>query len=186
MPNHMVSAGRPLSGYGMRHGTGAIQTGRRRVLQVALVALVAGGCKSTPPPPAPTVVRGTIRTFASANPAQSGRPSPVVVRLYELKSTAAFDTADFFTLFDKDQATLGADLAGKDEVTLPPGESKPFERRLQPGSRYIAVVVAFSQIERARWRATVAIPEAKTTDLSIEVGAHEVTLKTAPVPAPKR
>lgn len=151
-----------------------------------LLAMLAAGCKSPPPPPPPTVVRGTIQTLPSANPDPRGRPSPVVVRLYELKSTAAFDTADFFTLYDKDQATLGGDLAGKDEAALPPGGSKPFERTLQPGSRYIAVVVAFSQIERSRWRATVAIPAAQTTELSVEVGAREVTLKAQPAPASKR
>ena len=41
----------------------------------------------------------------------------------ELKSLAAFNSADFFSIYDKESETLGGDLNGKEELRLKPGET---------------------------------------------------------------
>lgn len=144
----------------------------------AAVLMLAAACKSPPPPPPPTAVKVSVAVLASANPDSSGRPSPVMVRVYELKSTAAFDSADFFTLYGKDQATLGADLNAKSEFLLRPGDSRSFEQVVQPGTKFIAVVAAYRDIERSRWRATAPVPPNKTTPLTVKIGAADVVMET--------
>ncbi|SAL79202.1 putative lipoprotein [Caballeronia terrestris] len=147
----------------------------RRACLVALLCVIVAGCKSPPPPPPPTVVKLTVSVLATANPDRSGRPSPIVVRVYELKSTAAFDSADFFTLYAKDQAALGADLNAKNEFLLRPGESKTLDPApVQPGTKFIAVVAAFRDIERSRWRATFPVPPNKTSPVAVKVDAADV------------
>src|SRR3974390_3469030 len=100
---------------------------------LACAALIACGSKPPPPPPAPppppppTVVEARFVTTAAPNPDPNGRPLPVVVRVYELKSTAAFDSADFFSLWDKDQGTLGPEMISRDEYSMTPNEEKKFE-----------------------------------------------------------
>jgi len=152
----------------------------RGVLPVlGLLLLMLGACKSPPPPPPPpppTIVRLSVIALAGVNPDRSGRPSPILVRVYELKSTAAFDSADFFTLYGKDQATLGADLNAKNEFLLRPGDTKSVEQPVQPGTKFIAVVAAYRDIERSRWRATAPVPPNRTTPLTVRADAADVTI----------
>ena len=71
----------------------------RSLLPLACSLALAVGCGGPP------LLRGAINADPSVNPDRGGRPSPIVVRVYELKSVAAFNSADFFSLFDKEQET---------------------------------------------------------------------------------
>jgi type VI secretion system protein VasD len=142
-------------------------------------ALLLGlvGCASKPPaPPPPTVIQATIDVAANVNPDANGRPSPVVFKVYELKSLAAFNAADFFALFDKDKETLGAELLNREEYRLMPGEKRQFERKLQPDTRYIGAMAAFRDLGRAQWRATMTVVPEKTTVVTIKLDGDNVTI----------
>ena len=60
--------------------------------------------------------------------------------------------ADFFSLFEKDQATLGAEMVQREELLLRPGESKKLELTLAADAKAIGVMAAYRDLERARWR----------------------------------
>ncbi|KIG09302.1 putative lipoprotein [Caballeronia concitans] len=145
--------------------------------------LAVAACKSPPPPPAPTIVRISVNALDGVNPDHTGRPSPVVVRVYELKTTAAFDSADFFTLYGKDQATLGGDLNAKNEFLLKPGESRSVEQTVQPGTKFVGVMAAYRDIERSRWRITEPVPPNQTTVMNVRVDAADVSIAAQAVPA---
>ena len=49
------------------------------------------------------------------NPNAEGRASPLVVRIYELKSFSIFKNADFMSLYEKDDQVLGRELVNKEE-----------------------------------------------------------------------
>src|SRR5262249_59176366 len=70
-----------------------------RLLLACGIAL-AVGCGSRPP-----LLRGSIAVDSNVNPDRAGRPSPIVVRGYELKSVPAVHGADFFPPFAHQQAT---------------------------------------------------------------------------------
>lgn len=144
---------------------------------VLAAALLVGACASKPPPPpAPGVVEMSLHATASLNPDPSGQPAPVVVRIYELAASGAFSGADFFLLFDKEAATLGADLKGRQEVTLLPGETRTLTLPLADGTRRIGVAVAFRDIDHADWRAAVEVPGHRTTKLDATLSGVGVTL----------
>jgi type VI secretion system protein VasD len=126
-----------------------------RVAVAGLVALLAA-CAG-PAPPKPTIVAATLQAAANVNPDAHKRASPLVVRIYELKSSAAFDAADFLSLYERDQATLAAEMGAREEFTLRPGDTKPWEKTVGPDVRYIGVIAAFRDIERARWKALVPV-----------------------------
>lgn len=153
-----------------------------RVLQgLALaVSVVLAGCSSTPPPPKPTSVKATVQAAPNVNPDARKRASPLVVRIYELKSSAGFDAADFLSLYDRDQATLAADLVGREEFTMRPGESRPWEKVLGPEVRFIGVMAAYRDIERARWKTLITIkPNARNV---ITINAEDISLSASVVP----
>src|SRR5271155_5434729 len=84
------------------------------LLMISCATLTA--CKSAPPkPPKPQVVKLIVSASTDVNPDALGRPSPVVVRIYQLKDDAAFKDADFFALYDKEQPTLAASLISREE-----------------------------------------------------------------------
>ena len=139
-------------------------------LLVALAALLASGaCAKAPPPPAlpPITIAAppetrtksamTLLASADTNPDASGRPSPIVVRVYQLKTDAAFKGADFFALYDDDQKVLGAELISRDEYVLAPSERKTIDVSVSRDARFIGALAAFRD-RNAQSRTLVPAP----------------------------
>ena len=90
--------------------------------------------------------------------------------MYELKSSALFEAADFVSLYDKDQATLGAEMIGRDEVVMRPGETQVIAVKTLPAdAKFIGVVAAYRELERARWRTLVPLVPNKVNLLTIQL-----------------
>lgn len=140
-------------------------------LLLALGAVLAVGCGSSPP-----LLKGAITVDSNVNPDRAGRPSPIVVRIYELKAVAAFNGADFFALFDNEQATLSSELVGREEFQLQPGEKREYKRQLQPETKFVGVVGAFRDLEQARWRQAVPVPSKSSPTITIGLQARAVTV----------
>ena len=125
------------------------------------------------PPPAPSPKPSTLSinvvTSDNINPDARNRPSPVVVRVYELKSAAQFDSTDFVSLYEKDQALLGADIVVRDEFVLRPGETKAINKLLAADTKFIGVLAAFRELERARWRGLVALVAGKNNAVTVNL-----------------
>lgn len=154
----------------------------RRAASVALSMLgmlLAVGCASGPPKP-PSIA-GSVVASPALNLDVRQRASPVVLRLYELKSAALFETADFVSLFDKDQATLAGEMLGREELVMQPGETRAIAARpLSPDAKFIGVMAAFRDLERARWRAVVPVIPARTNVLLIQLDASAVQASATP------
>lgn len=110
----------------------------------------------------------TIQLSAGAalNPDARQRPSPLVVRVYELKSAAPFEGADFVSLNDKDAAVLGADLVKREEFVMRPGDARQIAHELAPETCCVGVMAAFRDLERARWRAVVSLVPARDNNVT--------------------
>lgn len=133
--------------------------------------LILSACATKP---AVTPVTLTVVASANVNPDARNRASPILVRVYSLKSTGTFDSADFFSLFEKDQATLGAELVQREEILLKPGDSKLLKMTLAADVKAIAVMGAYRDLERARWRAVRSVEPGKPLDLKVMFAAQEV------------
>ncbi|MGF1717461.1 type VI secretion system lipoprotein TssJ [Photobacterium chitinilyticum] len=111
------------------------------------------------------------------NPDLKGRSSPVVVKVFELSSKTIFETRDFFALYDDPENYLGPDLILKNEFELAPGSEHKYELSLAPGSRYAGILVAYRDIENARWREVVEIDSSEYRTVHINVGELAVFIK---------
>ncbi len=140
-------------------------------------ALVAG-CASSPPKP--TLVNGTIQAAANLNPSVSQRPSPLMLRVYELRSPTAFNQADFMGLYSAEQAALGGDLLAREEMTLQPGETRPYNKTLNPETRFVGVFAAYRDLERARWRTVVAVQPNQAQKLTIRADGLALSAQVTP------
>jgi len=132
-------------------------------LLTGCAALVA--CSSPPPKPQPVNLKLNITASADVNPDAQNRPSPVVIRIYQLKDDAGFKGADFFALYDKEEATLAAALVSRVEFELAPGEKKTVDYSVSPDTRFVGVAAAYRDIRNAQWRAESGTVEKGVADL---------------------
>jgi type VI secretion system protein VasD len=131
-----------------------------------LALVLLSSCKtkpppSLPPPPPPKPVIAHVSAVGSdqLNPDGSSRPSPVVLRLFLLHSSAEFNEAGFGALYDKEQETLGASLLGHEQTLLHPGETWHIDLQMNANARFIGVLAGFR--DQKQWHALTAVP---TTD----------------------
>lgn len=133
-----------------------------------IVSVLIAGCSSGPfslRPLVPVPLKVSIKADGNINPDSRGRPSPLKVVIYELKSSAAFESADFFSISQKDQAIMGKDLLGREEIFLQPGEGRTLTRKGYPDTTVIGVFAEFRDIDKSVWRATTVIPSAEAAGI---------------------
>ena len=140
-----------------------------RMMPIAFLLVSYGarvGCSSPPPkPPQPVNVKLTLAASPDVNPDGQNRPSPIVVRIYQLKDDTGFKDADYFALYDKEAATLAAALVSRVEFELAPGEKRTADYAVSPDTRYIGVAAAYRDIRNAQWRAQSGTTEKGIADL---------------------
>ncbi|TDF82462.1 type VI secretion system lipoprotein TssJ [Pseudomonas sp. H9] len=119
----------------------------------ALTALaLLAGCSSLSPYSTLTKLNLTLTTSDELNPDLNGRPSPIVVRLIELKHPVAFENADFFSLYERAKESLEPDMVASEELELRPGETVTLKLSVEPGSRYVGVLAAYRDLSQSQWR----------------------------------
>lgn len=150
--------------------------------RTALMGLMAcgtglGACASPgPPPPVETPAKITVRADANINPNQSGVPSPVVIKLYDLKAQTNFMAATFFELFDNDIARLGPEMLSKEVVEIVPGTTREVDHTITGDVKYLGVIAGFRDISSAQWRSIVELTPGKTNYLLVTVTSLAVTV----------
>lgn len=148
---------------------------RWTILLMAGGVLLLSGCARDRTPP-PTTVSVTLSAAADVNPDRNGRPSPLMVRVYELRSAGVFENSDFFTLLEQDRAVLGDDQIARWEYQLEPGESMELDATFQTGSGFVGVVAAYRDIAHARWRAIEPIEPNSANEMEVTFERLEVTI----------
>lgn len=158
-------------------GTDRLSYGRRFFMGWAGAGLLGGalaGCGAPKPVVTPVVLN--LVGGSDVNPDTRGRASPLAVRVYALKTAAPFDAADFFSLFEKDQATLGAELVQREEALLRPGESRKLEFKLPGDAKALAFLGAYRDLERARWREVRPLQPGTPVAWQVTFGARQISI----------
>jgi type VI secretion system protein VasD len=150
---------------------------RRRAMTLAAFGSVIAlsGCG-----PSPTRTALTLTAATGLNPNQASQPSPLVVRVYELKSVDTFNQLPFFDLFDQDVAKLGGDLLNRREVEIQPGATLEWQRNADPGARYIGAIAGYRELANITWRDSVQLRQESRNTISLRLDAHSMTVTLVP------
>ncbi len=141
----------------------------------ALTALVVlAGCSTLSPYSHVTKLNLKLTASDQVNPDLNGRPSPVVVRLFELKHPVAFENADFFSLYERAKESLAPDMVASEELELRPGETVELKLSLQEGSRYVGVLAAYRDLPDSRWRYTLQVTPVEITDADLTLDQNGI------------
>ena len=144
----------------------------RRLISLSLLSLFTAlsGCASLSPYSDTTKLDLKLQASEELNPDLRGRPSPIVVRLLELKNPSSFNNADFFSLYQRPKESLMPDLVSFEEMEVRPGEARELKLSVQPGSRYVGVVAAYRDLPEANWRYVVSLEEGEINQAGVMLG----------------
>jgi len=115
-----------------------------------------------------------ISATADVNPDMQGRPSPIILHIMELNSTEQFSRLDYMGLTQPSGAAMGAELLGKNQLVLQPGETKSLPMDLNPMTTAIGLVAGYRDIDNAAWRKIVPVTQGKTKSISITLEQTQI------------
>lgn len=142
-----------------------------------VLAMLLSGCASLSPYSTLTKLDLKLSASDQLNPDLNGRPSPIVVRLMELKHPVAFEHADFFSLYERAKESLAPDLVASEELELRPGQSVDLKLSIRSDSRYVGVLAAYRDLPETRWRYVIPVS-------AMEVTSSELILDQAGIRDP--
>jgi len=146
-------------------------------LALALLALATRlALAQSAPGAAATPLELTVVGGPTLNLNAQGRPSPVVVRIFDLGASAAFEAADFTGLFEHPGDALRTDLLAQEEFTLRPGDIQEHNRDLPPRVQSLGVAAAFRDIQQAVWHLTVPLKPGRRNFVLIDLDRNTIRL----------
>lgn len=141
-----------------------MRTSMLRHLLVTFVAALAAGCGGkvvvAPPPPPPADLQVLLAAGQDVNPDGTGRPSPVVVRVFVLADAVTFDKASADEMSGQPRDVLAAALLGENRLLLRPGERQTLTLAVPPAARFLGVTAEFADVLGSNWRAKVPLEPA--------------------------
>jgi len=92
------------------------------------------------------------------NPDEQGASLPTMVLLYQLKSAAKIETADFEEVYRRPKESLGEDLLQADEMEISPGQSQTKMLARDKAAKALAIVAIVRRPAGPGWRSIVQLP----------------------------
>lgn len=132
-----------------------------RLFSSTLLAVFMMGCGSSAPVFEPSIsVTVNMQAADDINRFEDDIPRPLIIRLYQLKESGAFENAEFVSIYESDTSVLASSLI--DSKVMPPvipGETRSFTLEVQQETKFIAVFAEFADYEVATSKAVVALVE---------------------------
>ncbi|MFL5417842.1 MAG: type VI secretion system lipoprotein TssJ [Myxococcales bacterium] len=111
-----------------------------------------GSHDSTPAP-----IEVALQASDQLNPDEQGASLPTMVLVYQLKSAAKIETADFADVYRRPKESLGEDLLQADEVEITPGQSQTKTLARDKAAKALAVVAVVRRPAGPGWRSIVQL-----------------------------
>lgn len=111
-----------------------------------------------------------FKVDADVNPDDDKKPSPLFVRMYQLKSKKMFKRANFIDLYEKDKDVLGADMISKQKLRrIKPGENRKEQFVLDKNTNYIGLYAEFLDFKKSSFKLIIPVVPTNVVGTSEEV-----------------
>ncbi len=137
---------------------------------IACLGILLAGCAQ---PPSALM---EIHSAHYLNPDVDGNASPVVVTVYQLKSTFNFQQATYDQLSTNSGDVLGADLIDRSTIEVRPDSDDSVRQTLSPNTQFLGIVAAYRNIGGATWRQTVPVTNAPNEETVITLDLESEAL----------
>ncbi|SFK93031.1 type VI secretion system lipoprotein TssJ [Lysobacter sp. cf310] len=139
-------------------------------------AMEIAGLKT--PQPKEKVVPLELLAAQNLNAGNGTKGLALVVKVYQLKSTTAFEQAPYSAFLDEnsEKSALGADLVKVTEILVMPGQDHELIERVAPDAGQVGIVALFRTPAAVRWRFTFDTKKAAKS--GIRLGLHACAMTT--------
>ncbi|WP_157314522.1 type VI secretion system lipoprotein TssJ [Chitinibacter sp. GC72] len=131
----------------------------RSFVVITIACLLLSACASRPQNMDVLVVADS-----AVNPDSNGRPSPVIMKLYQMKGDRAFKSADYFQLGQSTEP-FSPEILSIEELILQPSDVTRFTRPISTEAKYLATFVAFRDVDSSRWRNAGEVGDVRTFEI---------------------
>ena len=149
---------------------------RATLVLLLCLTLAACGGGGTPKPEGLVV---KVTAMDDVNPDLQGRPSPIVLHIFELSSAESFNSLDYLGLTSNSGMALGADRLNGNQTVIAPGGFKALELQLDERTSAIGLVAGYRDIDNATWRRAVSIVPGETAEINVQLGQFQMTAVAA-------
>lgn len=95
---------------------------------------------------------------ADINPDELDKPSPLFIRMYELKTPKMIRKSDFIDIYERDKEVLGADMVAVHKLKrFKPGESRTEHFVLKKDTHYVAFYAEFLKFKDSKYKVVVPV-----------------------------
>lgn len=102
----------------------------------------------------------TFKVAADINPDEGKKPSPLFIRLYELKSTKMFKQVNFIDLYERDKEVLADSLIGVQKLKrIRPGEDREDNLVLDEKTKYVGLYAEFLRYKNAKYKLIIPVTQ---------------------------
>lgn len=105
-----------------------------------------------------TDLQVNFQVDADINPDEFGKPSPVFIRMYELKDRKMISKADFISLYERDKEVLGADMLASHKLRrFTPGETRSEQFVVDKEANYVALYAEFLEFNQSKFKVVIPV-----------------------------
>lgn len=149
---------------------------------IALIMVSVAGCSSLNSAVggmfgADTDLTLSFKVESDINPDENKTPSPLFVRMYELKSTKLFKKANFIDIYEQDKERLGADFISVQKLKrLKPGENRENSFVLNEKTRFVGLYAEFLNYKSAKYKIIIPVVQHDVigTTININVSGNQI------------
>lgn len=148
------------------------------VAQVASFALGVAGITKPSDPNATKDMPLKIQAGSALNTDVSNHSFSVVIRIYQLKQSSAFQQAFYNIFLDplKEKEAFGSDVIAVKEIALIPGQTFISTEKISGTTDSIGIVALFHAPASARWKLTFPTKDLTRTGIVLGVSACSITV----------
>lgn len=122
-------------------------------------------------------VKFIVEPDTNPDDSNDNKPSPLVVRVYELADKEQYEHARFRDIYFDDKKILGDDFIKKHTLKpLLPGTERLDKFTLKKGTAYVGLFAEFVQYKDADFRVTIPVDEFLTTNQEVRLSYHSMSL----------
>lgn len=119
----------------------------------------------------------SFKVDSDINPDENKTPSPLFVRMYELKSTKLFNKANFIDIYEGDKEVLGADFIAVQKLKrLKPGEDRENSFVLNEKTRFVGLYAEFLNYKSAGYKMIIPVVQHDVigTTINVKVSGNRI------------
>ncbi|BBP01651.1 type VI secretion system lipoprotein TssJ [Sulfuriferula nivalis] len=148
------------------------------VAQIASLAMNSTGLNKPIDPNATNNIPLKILASNALNSDNQKHPFSVVVRIYQLKQSSAFQQAFYDVFLDpqKEKDALAGDVIAVKEITLIPGQTYINTEKISVTADYVGVVALYQAPASGRWKLTFPTKDIKDKGLVLGLNDCSITV----------